>query len=134
ETIEGLGARSPATRRLQDAFLRHGAAQCGICTPGMLVAATGLLERNPSPTEAEALDAIGGVLCRCTGYRKIVAAILDSAGTVQADENPSVGEAVGRRIRRLDGIRKVSGTDIFGADEAPNGCRLLRAVRSPHHH
>ena len=53
-------------------FLEHGAAQCGICTPGMLGAATALLERTQSPSETEVMDAIGGVLCRCTGYRKII--------------------------------------------------------------
>src|SRR5512134_812643 len=55
QTIEGLSKTSATTRRLQDAFLRHGAAQCGICTPGMLVAATALLDRKPKPTEAETM-------------------------------------------------------------------------------
>jgi CO/xanthine dehydrogenase Mo-binding subunit/aerobic-type carbon monoxide dehydrogenase small subunit (CoxS/CutS family) len=134
ETIEGLSAKSPATRRLQDSFLRHGAAQCGICTPGMLVAATDLLERNPDPTEDEALDALGGVLCRCTGYRKIIAAVLDATAEPCVDATPDAGNAIGTRLRRLDGQRKVDGTEIFGADETPPGCLLLRAVRSPHHH
>ena len=71
-TVEGLAARSPLHGSLQQSFLQHGAAQCGACTPGMLVAATALLERNPSPDESEVMDAIGGVLCRCTGYRKII--------------------------------------------------------------
>ncbi len=132
ETIEGLTDASPATRRLQDAFLRHGAAQCGICTPGMLVAATELLERTEQPSEQQALDAIGGVLCRCTGYRKIVAAVLDAAQPPSVEAAPDAGDAVGKRLRRLDGQRKVAGTDIFGADETPSGCLLLRAVRSPH--
>ncbi|MEX0810075.1 MAG: molybdopterin cofactor-binding domain-containing protein [Dongiaceae bacterium] len=136
ETIEGLSSRSAVTRRLQDAFLRHGAAQCGICTPGMLVAATHLLETNPAPDEPQVLDAIGGVLCRCTGYRKIIAAILDAGiehDNAAALDVPRPGHAVGARIRRLDGQRKVDGSEIFGADAAPEGCLLLRAVRSPHH-
>jgi aldehyde oxidoreductase len=132
ETIEGLTAHSATTRRLQDAFLRHGAAQCGICTPGMLIAATELLDRTAQPTEQQACDAIGGVLCRCTGYRKIVAAVLDAAQAPSAEVTPDAGASVGKRIRRLDGQRKVAGTDIFGADETPAGCLLLRAVRSPH--
>jgi CO/xanthine dehydrogenase Mo-binding subunit/aerobic-type carbon monoxide dehydrogenase small subunit (CoxS/CutS family) len=132
QTIEGLTKASASTRRLQDAFLRHGAAQCGICTPGMLVAATALLERNPAPSEAEAMDAIGGVLCRCTGYRKIVAAVLDARSSGAAADLPQAGAAVGARIVRLDGRRKVEGTDIFGADEVPKDCLLLRVVRSPH--
>jgi aldehyde oxidoreductase len=134
ETIEGLSANSPVTQRLQDAFLRHGAAQCGICTPGMLVAATKLLEQNPRPTEAEAMDAVGGVLCRCTGYRKIVSAILDQGEAGIVDADPAAGTAVGKRLRRLDGKPKTDGTEIFGADEAPAHALLLRAVRSPYHH
>ncbi len=132
QTIEGLSKSSATTRRLQDSFLRHGAAQCGICTPGMLVAATALLDRKPKPTEAETMDAIGGVLCRCTGYRKIVAAIMDTDAHSVAPNSLAAGQAVGKRIVRLDGRRKVDGSDIFGADEAPKDCLLLRAVRSPH--
>src|SRR6201988_741018 len=78
-TVEGLATRSPVLNRLQESFLAHGAAQCGACTPGMLVSATALLEKNSSPSESDVMDAIGGVLCRCTGYRKILAAILDAA-------------------------------------------------------
>ena len=87
-TIEGLagnGGLSP----LQRAFHEHGAAQCGICTPGMLMAASTLLGRPRPPTEPEVLDALGGVLCRCTGYRKIVRAVLaavnDAAGDAAGD-------------------------------------------------
>jgi len=132
-TIEGLPAQSPTASRLQSAFLRHGAAQCGICTPGMLVAAAALLDRTPEPSEAEVMDAIGGVLCRCTGYRKIVAAILDARSEPAAAERPAAGHAVGARIDRLDGRRKVEGRDVFGADETPSGALSVRAIRSPHH-
>jgi len=76
-TVEGLKSRPPLFNSLQEAFLRHGAAQCGACTPGMLVAATALLEKKNSPSEADVMDALGGVLCRCTGYRKIINAVLD---------------------------------------------------------
>src|ERR1700685_61670 len=71
-TVEGLKSRPPLYDLLQVAFLRHGAAQCGACTPGMLVSATALLEKNNSPSEAEVMNALGSVLCRCTGYRKII--------------------------------------------------------------
>jgi len=64
-TVEGLSSRSPVSGRLQQSFLVHGAAQCGACTPGMLMAATALLQKNSSPSEMEVMDAIGGVLCRC---------------------------------------------------------------------
>ena len=77
ETQSGLAAHDPVTRRLADAFLAHGAAQCGICTPGMMVAATALLRETPAPDETQVADALGGVLCRCTGYRKIIDAVLD---------------------------------------------------------
>lgn len=142
ETIEGLGDRHPAGKRLQDAFLAHGAAQCGICTPGMLVSATALLERDAAPSEAAVFDAIGGVLCRCTGYRKIVAAVLDAAAGDAAVADRRAGTVavapadgtVGHRLARLDGVEKVEGSDIFGADFAPPGTLALRAVRSPFHH
>ena len=77
-TVEGLA--NGGLSDLQTSFLKHGAAQCGICTPGFLVAATALLERNPDPSEEEVMDALGGVLCRCTGYRKIIAAVMGVAG------------------------------------------------------
>ena len=131
-TVEGLSQDSTGAR-LQQSFLVHGAAQCGACTPGMLVAATALLLRNPSPNETEVMEAIGGVLCRCTGYRKIIAAILDPGAASGADQAPEAGAAVGRRLVRLDGKRKIEGTEIFGADETPAGALALRVVRCPHH-
>ena len=131
-TVEGLAARSPLTGRLQQSFLSHGAAQCGACTPGMLVAATALLEKNSAPTEDEVMDAIGGVLCRCTGYRKIIRAVVD-AGAVAVEASTAAGAAVGARLVRLDGKKKVEGSEIFGADETPAGALGLRVIRCPHH-
>jgi aldehyde oxidoreductase len=132
-TVEGLAHRPPLFDRLQNSFLCHGAAQCGACTPGMLVSATALLEQNPHPNENEVLDAIGGVLCRCTGYRKIVAAILDTSAQPESPAPPEAGHAVGSRLIRLDGARKVSGSEIFGADETPADALSVRAIRCPHH-
>ena len=117
-TVEGLSSRSPIHNCLQTSFLVHGAAQCGACTPGMLVSATALLERNASPSEQEVMDAIGGVLCRCTGYRKIIRAIQD-VNAPGRQLSPQAGAAVGARLIRLDGQKKVDGTEIFGADETP---------------
>ena len=77
-TVEGI-AESEKLHPLQHAFLEGAALQCGICTPGFLVAAKALLDRNPSPTEEEVRYAIAGNLCRCTGYDKIVRSILDVA-------------------------------------------------------
>ena len=128
-TVEGLPARAPIFGGLQEAFLRHGAAQCGACTPGMLVVATALLERKNAPTETEVMDALGGVLCRCTGYRKIINAVLDASATPSQPERTT--KSVGQRVNRLDGVRKINGSEIFGADEFPAESLTLRVVRSP---
>ena len=131
-TVEGL-ARDGGMSALQEAFHLHGAAQCGICTPGMLMAASELLRRNEKPTEADIMDALGGVLCRCTGYRKIVEAVLhvgDAASACIVD--PPAGAAVGARAAKTDGLRKVTGAELYGADAAPDDALWLRAVRSPH--
>ncbi len=79
ETADGLKT-GPELHSLQTAFMEHFAAQCGYCTPGMLMAAKALLDRNPSPSRAEAVEAISGNICRCTGYEPIIDAILDAAG------------------------------------------------------
>ncbi|HMO73688.1 MAG TPA: molybdopterin-dependent oxidoreductase, partial [Paracoccaceae bacterium] len=140
ETVEGT---DPLLGRLRAAFLAQGAAQCGICTPGMLMAALALLRKEQAPDEATVSDALGGVLCRCTGYRRIIAAVVAAGaegriaprpvptlppGSFDKPENP-----VGQRIERLDGAAKVSG-DAFGADVWCPAGLVLRAVRSPHPH
>ncbi|HSF65053.1 MAG TPA: molybdopterin cofactor-binding domain-containing protein [Paracoccaceae bacterium] len=130
--VDTVESNDPLLARLRAAFLRHGAAQCGICTPGMLMAALPLLRENPRPTEEQAADALGGVLCRCTGYRKILAAVCD-AGDASPAPMPEAGAAVGASPERLDGAAKVAG-DSFGADEWVPGGLVLRAVRSPHPH
>ncbi len=73
-TVEGL-AQGGALRPVQEAFIEHGAVQCGFCTPGMLIAVTGLLDERPHPEDAEILEALSGNLCRCTGYVKILDAV-----------------------------------------------------------
>ena len=73
-TVEGVAAEG-ALHPVQQAFIEHGGLQCGFCTPGFIMSATALLERNPHPSEAEIRLAISGNLCRCTGYDKIVRAI-----------------------------------------------------------
>ncbi|MDP2802341.1 MAG: molybdopterin-dependent oxidoreductase [Phreatobacter sp.] len=131
--ITTIEAADPLIDRLRAAFLAAGAAQCGICTPGMIMAAADLLARNPSPTRREIEDGIGGVLCRCTGYIKIIEAIEAVARGANAFAPVAeAGAAVGARIARADGLPKVQGTDRFGADFAPEGALWLRAVRSPH--
>jgi CO/xanthine dehydrogenase Mo-binding subunit/aerobic-type carbon monoxide dehydrogenase small subunit (CoxS/CutS family) len=132
ETLEGLHA-SGELASLQASFLRTGAAQCGSCTPGMLVAAAALLRADPRPTEVRVLDALGGVLCRCTGYRSIVAAVVGAHVSMQDDDEvaPPVGKAVGHRLTRVDGPAKVDGTEAFGADDPHEGALLIRVIRSP---
>src|SRR5215475_10831383 len=132
-TVEGLAQRPPIFDQLQKSFLRNGAAQCGACTPGMLVAATALLEKNAHPNETEVMDALGGVLCRCTGYRKIITAVCESGASSSLSETPLQGCAVGARLVRLDGQRKVDGTEIYGADETPIEALAVCAIRCPHH-
>jgi aerobic carbon-monoxide dehydrogenase small subunit len=78
ETIEGM-AQGEELHPLQQKFLEHAALQCGICTPGFLIAAKALLERNPDPSETEIRYWLAGNLCRCTGYDKIVRAVMDAA-------------------------------------------------------
>jgi CO/xanthine dehydrogenase Mo-binding subunit/aerobic-type carbon monoxide dehydrogenase small subunit (CoxS/CutS family) len=132
-TVEGLaveGALSP----LQTAFQKHGAAQCGICTPGMLMAAADLLARNAAPDEAEVRDALGGVLCRCTGYQKIIEAVLDVAANPKLELPPVAEQAVGARVAKVDGVAKLTGTENYGADRIPADALWLRVIRSPHHH
>lgn len=130
ESVEGLSR--DGLDALQNALLRHGAAQCGICTPGMLMAATVLLRETPRPTKTQVEDALGGVLCRCTGYQKIVAAVLDVKQGDGVVKMPEVGHAVGAPMERLDGRQKVVGSEVFGADYWPQDALLVRAIRSPY--
>lgn len=79
DTIEGLAPDGRRLHALQDAFLRHAGMQCGICTPGFLMSAKALLEEHPRPDEAQVRHWLAGNLCRCTGYDKIVRAVLDAS-------------------------------------------------------
>jgi len=84
-TIEGI-ATPDGLHPLQQKFVEHTALQCGICTPGLIVAAKALLDRNPNPTEHQVRHWLAGNLCRCTGYDKIVRAVLDTAAVMEARE------------------------------------------------
>ena len=144
-TVEGLAGPGGALSDLQRAFVAHGAAQCGICTPGMLMSAEALLRANPKPSEVEVNDALAGVLCRCTGYRKIVEAVLAvAAGAVVDIADAPAGRAVGHRAARLDAPAKVTGAELFAADAWPTHGEddagrgeptlAMRVIRSPHPH
>jgi aerobic carbon-monoxide dehydrogenase small subunit len=82
-TVEGLSGPDGAMSALQDAFCETHGLQCGYCTSGMLIAAQGLLDSNPDPAEEQIRDAIGGNLCRCTGYQQIIEAVKLAAGRVK---------------------------------------------------
>ena len=82
ETIEGM-AQGDKLHPLQQKFLEHAALQCGICTPGVLIAAKALLAKNPNPTETETRYWLAGNLCRCTGYDKIIRAVMDAASEMR---------------------------------------------------
>ncbi|OGO21459.1 MAG: hypothetical protein A2144_03375, partial [Chloroflexi bacterium RBG_16_50_9] len=78
-TIEGLQGENGELHPLQQAFIEHFAIQCGYCTPGMILAAKALLDENPEPTEEQVKEGLRGNLCRCTGYNKIIEAVLAAA-------------------------------------------------------
>jgi len=86
ETVEGM-AKGHDLHPLQQKFLEHAALQCGFCTPGLLVAAKALLETNPSPTETETRYWLAGNLCRCTGYDKIIRAVMDAAAELRQERS-----------------------------------------------
>ncbi|MHA1545292.1 MAG: molybdopterin-dependent oxidoreductase [Alphaproteobacteria bacterium] len=137
ETVEGL-AQNGKPGPLQQTFLDHGAAQCGICTPGMLMTATALLRKVANPSDAQIRDVLGGVLCRCTGYAKIVAAIADAGNQPSQSKAPAAKAvvpigSVGEAAPRVDGPPKVLGTDRFGADIWPANALVLQVVRAPFH-
>ena len=132
ETLSGLTANEPLAGLLATSFLKHGAAQCGICTPGMLVSAVALMRSNRKPSSIEVEDSLGGVLCRCTGYRKIIDAVLDACCTGSDGAKPDWSGSVGDPIPRLDGKFKVEGTEQFSDDVGPPDALLVRIIRSPH--
>jgi carbon-monoxide dehydrogenase small subunit len=84
-TIEGLSKNPKELHPLQKAFIEKGAVQCGFCTPGLMMSAKALLDRNPNPTEEEVRHSISGNLCRCTGYSKIVDAILTAGEEIRGN-------------------------------------------------
>ena len=99
DTIEGV-AKGQALHPLQQKFLEHAALQCGICTPGFIIAAKALLDQNANPTESETRYWLAGNLCRCTGYDKIVRAVLDAAHDLRTAQESRTDE--GTRVAGQD--------------------------------
>ena len=130
-TVEGLSEREQEVYSY--AFARAGAVQCGFCTPGMIISAKGLLDKNPSPERKDVKYAIRNNICRCTGYKKIEEAILMAAELLRTGAAvPSVEETgdVGERYDRIDGAAKATGTAEYVDDMRVDGLVFGSAVRA----
>lgn len=139
-TVEGL-AQGDRLHPLQGAFIECGAVQCGFCTPGMLLSAKALLDRNPNPTIEEVREAISGNLCRCTGYKKIIEAVMLAADRMSGRGKSvlvptvlSTTGIVGKRVKRVDALEKVMGKAIFADDLSFEGMLYAKVLRAsmPH--
>jgi CO/xanthine dehydrogenase Mo-binding subunit/aerobic-type carbon monoxide dehydrogenase small subunit (CoxS/CutS family) len=136
ETVEGL-AGPHGLHPLQSAFIEAGAVQCGYCTPGMLMAAKGLLDRTPEPSFEQVVDALEGNLCRCTGYKKIAEAVDVASRRMRGVETTSplpAGDVVGGSALRTDSVPKVTGAARYVEDMRMQGTLVGAVLRSPHHH
>ncbi len=133
ETIEGL-----VDHPVQRAFMDRGAIQCGFCTPGAILSAKALIDRNPHPTRDEAARAMSGNLCRCTGYKKILEAVVHWDEAVESPPGTAPGKAggvvVGRRVPRIDAAELASGRAVFTDDISLPGMLYGKILTSPHAH
>jgi carbon-monoxide dehydrogenase small subunit len=102
-TIEGIGSEN-SLHPMQTAFWEQHGLQCGYCTPGMIMAATDLLQRNPDPSEEEVREALAGNLCRCTGYHNIVKAVLAAARAGKGDESAAPPSSPGDPYVTIQGV------------------------------
>jgi len=136
-TIEGIGTLANP-HPLQIAFVTAGAIQCGFCTPGIIIRAKALLDKNLKPTREDIIDAVQPHLCRCTGYVKIFEAIELAASSMRGEVNEIhtmvEGTLIGRPISRLDGLAKATGSTLFADDIPAETCNHIKIVRSPYHH
>lgn len=141
ETIESL-AKTGELNVLQRAFHRAGASQCGFCIPGMVMAATAALRANPFAGREEIKERLGGNICRCTGYQKIIDAV-EMARDVQngrlapavfAEAEAEEGDFIGKTVRRIDAPSKVSGRLRYAADMTMPHMLHVQVLRSPHPH
>ena len=145
-TIEGVsenGAENP----IQQSFIEHGAVQCGYCTPGMVLAAKALLDKNPNPTRQEIAEALSGNVCRCTGYEKIIDAVAAAAKKMsflkgeeqnceqqQAVSIENSKNVVGKSVSKKDAAEKVAGKSLFAADIKMEGMLYAKVLRSSYAH
>jgi CO/xanthine dehydrogenase Mo-binding subunit/aerobic-type carbon monoxide dehydrogenase small subunit (CoxS/CutS family) len=130
-TIEGL-ASNGTLDPMQRSFAEHFASQCGYCTPGMIMTGKALLEDNPRPTEDDVRQAIRGNLCRCTGYAKIVDAVMAASGQPRDRQyRPSSHAVVGHSVPRTDALEKVTGKAAYAYDMHLPGMVFGDILRSP---
>ena len=145
-TVEGLASCEPMgavagaeMHALQKAFVDHGAAQCGFCIPGMIMEASALLKAKPNPTRADVVSRLSRNTCRCTGYAKIIDAVLDASHVMQGEPSTARPQAAdglkaGARIGKPDGLLHVRGGSRYAADLKRAGMIHAKILRSPHHH
>jgi len=147
-TVEGL-AEGDTLHPIQQAFVEAGAVQCGFCTAGMLLTTRALLAEHAAPAPDEILHGLRGSLCRCTGYRKILDAVVRAGGPEMAPRPPALGRppaepgrasgtpgfhVIGVPVPRVDGIEKVTGRARYVTDLVMPGMLHARVLRSPHAH
>lgn len=136
-TIEGIG-NEDHLHPVQQAFVETGAIQCGFCTPGMIVAGKGLLDKNISPTEEEIKKRLSHNLCRCTGYKRIIEAVHVAAGRLRGESPPIEKNlragGVGERVISGDAIQKAVGTTKYAADLKMDNMLVAKVLRSSYAH
>ena len=137
DTVEALGTDGRLSA-VQRGFHEKLGSQCGYCTPGFIMASAGLLRRNPHPTEAEIIAALGSNICRCTGYVKIIEAVKYAAelrvGRSGAMNEIAPTRTIGSYVPMVDGPEKVSGRAKYTADFIQPGTLAGRIYRSPYSH
>ena len=137
-TIEGIAGANGTLHPIQQAFIDHGATQCGFCTPGFVISTKALLDQNPHPTREEIFDALKWNICRCTGHNAILRAVEHLAGhdtpPLPAVKNPL--HAISQPLPRPDATAKVNGTGIYADDLYVEGMLHAKVLRSayPHAH
>ena len=139
ESTETADPQPDSLHPLQQAFIDLGASQCGYCIPGIIMEASALLAKNPNPTREDVVKRLSRNICRCTGYVKVVEAVLGAAeairdGTLTARESTNGGSTVGASITRLDDRDKVTGVARYAADLKMPGVLYAKVLRSKVHH